>query len=140
MLGKLTRKDQADSSLNLAGGESALLVDADQTTSLGGDALEGIADEGVHDGHSLGGNTSIRVNLLEHLVDVDTVRLLSGLLLLLSILGDSLDSLGSLLGTLLGLLRLLVSSCCAGLFSSGRDFPFFYFFFNYYELYGKDER
>lgn len=30
-------------------------------------------DEGVHDGHGLGGDTGIRVHLFQHLVDVDFV-------------------------------------------------------------------
>ena len=33
------------------------------------------AAEGVHDGHGLGGDTGVRVNLFQHLVDVDGVRL-----------------------------------------------------------------
>ena len=40
---------------------------------LGSESLEDVVDEGVHDGHGLGGNAGIRVNLLQHLIDVDGV-------------------------------------------------------------------
>ena len=34
---------------------------------LGGDALEDVVHEGVHDGHGLWGDTGVRVNLLQHM-------------------------------------------------------------------------
>ena len=40
--------------------------------SFGGDAFEDVVDERVHDAHGFAGDTSVRVNLLQHLVDVDT--------------------------------------------------------------------
>uniref|UniRef100_N1R496 Uncharacterized protein n=1 Tax=Aegilops tauschii TaxID=37682 RepID=N1R496_AEGTA len=57
-------------------------------TELGGladELLKDVVDEGVHDGHGLGGDADVRVHLLQHLEDVDLVRLhaLIGLLLLL---------------------------------------------------------
>ena len=45
--------------------------------SFGGDALENVVDERVHDAHGFAGDTSVRVNLLQHLVDVDSVAFLS---------------------------------------------------------------
>ena len=45
--------------------------------SFGGDALEDVVDERVHDAHGFAGDTSVRVNLLQHLVDVDSVAFLS---------------------------------------------------------------
>ena len=74
MLGKLTREHQTDSSLNLSGRKSCLLVVCGKLSSLGGDTLEDVVDERVHDGHSLLGNTRIRVDLLEYSVDVGRVR------------------------------------------------------------------
>jgi hypothetical protein len=50
-----------------------LLVVAHKLASLVGDLVENIHDEGVHDGHTLGGDTSVGVNLLQHLVDVDGI-------------------------------------------------------------------
>ncbi len=69
-----------------------LLVVSDELGGLEGDLLEDVVDEGVHDGHSLLRDTSIRVHLLEHLVDVRGIRL-DALLVLLAT--------GCLLGCLL---------------------------------------
>jgi hypothetical protein len=52
-----------------------LLVVAHELASLVGDLVKDIHDERVHDGHALGGDTRVRVHLLQHLVDVDGVRL-----------------------------------------------------------------
>ena len=63
-------------------------------SSLGGDLLELVGNEGVEDGHGLGGDTGIGVNLLQHLEDVELVRFstLSGLLLGGVLLDDLLSS------------------------------------------------
>ena len=45
--------------------------------SFGGDALEDVIDERVHDAHGFAGDTGVRVNLLQHLVDVDSIAFLS---------------------------------------------------------------
>jgi len=74
MLGELTGKHETDSSLDLSGRKSGLLVVTSKTGSLGGDAVEDIVDEGVHDGHASLGDTSVVVDLLQHLVDVGRVR------------------------------------------------------------------
>ena len=71
MLGELTWEDEADSGLDLAGGEGGLLVVRGKLAGLAGDALEDVVDEGVHDGHALLGDAGVRVDLLEHLVDVE---------------------------------------------------------------------
>ena len=63
MLGQLSGQNQANSSLDLAGGHSGLLVVACQLGSLCGNLLEDVVDEGVQDGHSLGADASVRVNL-----------------------------------------------------------------------------
>ncbi len=73
MLSKLTRKHKTDSGLDLSGGKSCLLVVGSELSSFGCDTLEDIVDEGVHDGHTLLGDTGIRVYLLEDLVDVRRV-------------------------------------------------------------------
>jgi len=39
--------------------------------------LEDIVDKRVHDAHGFAGDTSVRVNLLQHLVDVDSIAFLS---------------------------------------------------------------
>ena len=103
MLGELTGKHEADSSLDLSRGKSGLLVVGGELSGFGGNALEDIVNEGVHDGHSLLGDTGIGVDLLEDLVDVGGVRLDSLLLLLGGGgLGGGLLGRGGLLGGLLG--------------------------------------
>ena len=97
VLGELTGEDEAHGGLDLAGGHGGLLVVAGELGRLGGDLLEDVVDEGVHDGHSLGGDAGVGVHLLEDLVDVDLVGLGLGLLgAALAALGDGL--LGGLLG------------------------------------------
>ena len=65
-----------------------LLVVSDELGRLGGNLLENVVDEGVHDGHGFLGDSSLWVNLLEDSVDVDG------------------EGLGSLLGSLDDLLFL----------------------------------
>merc|ERR1711949_144615 len=73
VLGELTGEEEPDSGLDFAG---------------------------VHDGHGLGGDSGVGVDLLQHLVDVDSVGLLPlSLLLLLVTLGDGLGGLAGLLGS-----------------------------------------
>ena len=97
MLGKFSRKHEADGGLDLTRRKGGLLVVGGKLSSLSGNAFEDIVDEGVHDGHTLLGDTGIGVNLLQDLVDVRGVALhsLLGLGRTTSLLGW-----GSLLGTL----------------------------------------
>ena len=82
MLGQLARQQKPYSSLylprsdgrpkstrghyNLAAVFSPLVV-VSELARLCSNPLEEIVDEGIHDAHSLGGNASIRVDLLQHL-------------------------------------------------------------------------
>ena len=100
VLGQLTGEEEADGSLNLPAGDGGALVVVCQARGLGGDALEDVVHERVHDGHGLGGDAGVGVDLLQHLVDVDGVALLPASLLLLVTLGDGLLGLASLLGSL----------------------------------------
>jgi len=68
---QLSREDELDSRLDLSGRESSSLVESNELGSFSGDSVEGIVDEGVHNVHGLLGDTNVRVNLLEDLVDVD---------------------------------------------------------------------
>ena len=100
VLGELTREEEPDSGLDLAGGDGGPLVVVSQTAGLGSNPLEQVVDEGVHDTHSLGRDSGVGVDLLQHLVDVDSVGLLPlSLLLLLITLGDGLGGLAGLLGS-----------------------------------------
>jgi len=101
VLGELTRQQQAHGSLDLPARDGGALVVVGQTASLGGDALEDVVDEGVHDAHGLAGHTGVGVDLLQHLVDVDGIALLPpALLSLLVRFGDVLLGLARLLGGL----------------------------------------
>ena len=99
MLGKFSREHETDRSLDLTATESGLLVVGGKLSSFIGNALKDIVDEGVHDGHALLGDTSVRVDLLENLVDVGRVSLSA----LLRLLGSSGGLLGGCLGRLLWL-------------------------------------
>ena len=71
MLGELTWEEESDGGLDLTGGESVLLVVADESGALSGNLLEDVVDERVHDAHGSLGDTSLWVDLLEDSVDVD---------------------------------------------------------------------
>ena len=102
MLGQLSGQQKADGSLDFPGGDGGALVVVGQAGGFGGDALEDVIHEGVHDGHGLGGDTGVGVHLLQHLVDVDAVALLPLAFLLLVALSDGLLGLAGLLGGLSG--------------------------------------
>jgi len=100
VLGQLTRKQQAHGCLNLPGGDGGALVVMGQAGGFSSDALEDVVDEGVHDAHGLGGDASVGVDLLQHLVDVDGVALFPALvpLLITLLLGLRHGFLGALFG------------------------------------------
>ena len=101
VLGQLSGKEEPDRGLDLPGGDGGSLVVVGQSGSFCSDPGEDIVDKGVHDAHGLGGDTGVRVDLLEDLVDVDGIGLLplSFPLLLIS-LGDGLLGLAGFLGSL----------------------------------------
>ena len=71
MPGQLSGEDEFDGRLNFPGGEGSPLVESDELGAFGGDSVEGVVDEGVHDVHGLLGDSDVGVDLLEDLVDVD---------------------------------------------------------------------
>jgi hypothetical protein len=75
VLGELAGEDEADGGLDLAGGDGGLLVVAGEAGGLLRELLEDVVDEGVHDRHGLGGDSDVRVHLLQDLEDVDLVGL-----------------------------------------------------------------
>ena len=83
VLGQLTGEEKPHGSLDLPGGDGGPLVVVSKTRSFGSNSLEDVVDERVHDAHGLGRDSGVRVNLFQHLVDVDGVRFLSLLLLFL---------------------------------------------------------
>ena len=80
VLRQLSRKDEPDSGLDLARSHSGLLVVAGQLSSLCGNLLENVGDEGVQKGDSTRRDSSVRVHLqhcnwrLEGLLNVTCVR------------------------------------------------------------------
>ena len=102
VLGQFTGQQESDCSLDLPAGDGGPLVVVGKAGGLSGDPLKDVVHEGVHDGHSLGGDTGVRVDLLQHLVDVDAVALLPAALLLLITLGDRFLGLSGLFGSLSG--------------------------------------
>ena len=93
VLGQFSGEKESDSGLDLSGGDGGLLVVLGESGGLVGDALEDVGHERVHDGHGLGGDSGVGVDLLEDFVDVNGVRLLSlsSSLLLVSGWGSLLD-------------------------------------------------
>ena len=88
VLGELSREKQPDSGLDLTGSDGRPLVVVGEARGFSGEPLEDVVDERVHDGHGLGGDAGVGVHLLEHLVDVNGIRLLPlGRLLLLLVSG-----------------------------------------------------
>ena len=98
VLGKFTREQKPDGGLDLPGGDGRPLVVVSKTRSFSGDALEDVINEAVHDAHSLAGDSSVGMDLFQHLVDVNGVRFLPLLLaVLLVTLCDVLHRLSGLL-------------------------------------------
>ena len=79
MLGQFTGQVEPHSSLDFPAGDGVLPVVVSQAGGLGGDTLKDVVHERVHDAHGLAGDASVRVNLFQHLVDVDGVALLARL-------------------------------------------------------------
>ena len=65
VFGKLTREDETDRGLDLAGRNGRLLVVGGELGGLGGNALEDVVDERVQDRHGTVGDTGVGVDLLE---------------------------------------------------------------------------
>ena len=100
MFGQFTGQQKPDGGLDLPGGDGGPLVVVGQAGSFSSDTFKDIVDKGVHDAHGLGGDTGVGVDLLENLVDVDGIRFLPLLVLLLLVtLGDSLGGFSCSLGS-----------------------------------------
>ena len=90
VFGQFTRQKETNSGLDLPRGDGGFLVVVSQARSLASDALEDIVDEGVHDAHGLAGDTSVGMDLLHDLVDVDGVAFLPSPVSLLLVSGNFL--------------------------------------------------
>ena len=79
MLGQFTRKNESDRGLDFTRADGGSLVVGSESGCLFSDTFKDVIDKAVHDGHGLVGDTSVRVDLLEDLVDVGVEGFLSGL-------------------------------------------------------------
>ena len=98
MLGEFSWKHQTDGRLDFSARQRRLLVVGGELSGFGSNSLEDIVDEGVHDRHTLLGDTGIGVDLLQNLVNVGRVAFGS----LLGLLDGGSGLLGCLLGRFLG--------------------------------------
>ena len=86
MVSEVSWEDELDGSLDVRGRKGDLLLVSGELGGLNSDSLEDVVDEGVHDSHTLLGDSDVSVDVLENSVDVNRVRIE----LLLSVsLGDS---------------------------------------------------
>lgn len=76
VLGEFTWQEETNSGLDFPTGDGGLLVVVCKTGCLGCYSLENIVDKAVHDRHSLAGDTSVGVDLLQNFVDVNAVAFL----------------------------------------------------------------
>ena len=100
VFGQLTGQEEPDSGLDLSAGDGGTPVVVGEAGGLSSNALEDVVDKGVHDAHGLAGDSSVRVDLLEDLVDVDGVGFPPPPLLLLVPGTGGLCLAGGLLGSL----------------------------------------
>ncbi len=84
MFSQFSGQQQTNGGLDLSRCDGGALVVVSETRRFTGDALEDVVDERVHDPHRLRRDPGVGMNLLHHLVDVDSVALLPGLSALLS--------------------------------------------------------
>lgn len=105
VLSQFAGQKKAHGGLDFPAGDGGAFVVVRQTRCLGGDALENVVDEAVHDAHRLARNTGVGMHLLQHLVDVDCVALLPPALLLLIGLGNVFLGLARFLGCFSASLR-----------------------------------
>ena len=106
VLGKFTRKQKPDGGLDFPRGDGGSLVVVSKTRSFSSNTLENVINEAVHDAHSLAGDSSVGMDLFQHLVDVNGVGFLP---LLLAVL---LVPLCNVLRRLSGLLHCLSARLC----------------------------
>ncbi len=99
MFGQFSGQQQTHGGLDLSRCDGGALVVVSETRRFTGDALEDVVDERVHDPHRLGRDPGVRMDLLHHFVDVDSIALLPGLSALLTSFNDGLSD--GLLGALL---------------------------------------
>ena len=79
MFGQFSWEDKTDSSLDFATGDGGFAVVGNQFAGFGGNFTKDVVDEGVHDGHTFLGHTSVGVDLFQYLVNVNSEGFYSSL-------------------------------------------------------------
>jgi hypothetical protein len=105
VLRQLARKEQSDGRLDFAARDGRAAVVVGQTRCLRSDTLEDVVDKAVHDRHRLAADTGVRVDLFQHLVDVDSIALPSPAFLFLVTRANGLSFASGLLRSLARWLR-----------------------------------
>ncbi len=96
VLSQLSWQQKTDWGLDLARRDGWSTVVVAQLWGLVGDSLEDVVDKGVHDAHGLAWDTSVWVDLLQDLVDVDGISFLPSLSALFLVCAFGYSFLGSL--------------------------------------------
>lgn len=99
VFGQFSGEEKADCCLYFTAADGRFLVVLRQTRCFGGDALEDVIDEAVHDWHRTTWDASVGMDLFQNLVDVNAVALFP---LPAPPLSTWSRSLNDLLGTFLG--------------------------------------
>ncbi len=63
MFGELSRKEESNCGLDFSAADGPSLVVFSQPGRLGSNSFEDVVDKGIHDGHGLGGDASVGVDL-----------------------------------------------------------------------------
>ena len=73
VFGQLSWEEETDSCLDLSAGDGGSTVVVSKAGCLSSNTLEDVIHEGVHDGHGFAGDSSIGMDLLQNLIDVDSI-------------------------------------------------------------------
>jgi len=88
VLGQFTREQESHGGLDFATCDGTALVVVGQSRRFGGDSLEDVVHEGIHDRHGLAGDTGVGMDLFEDFIDVDGEGFLPALLPLFLVTGS----------------------------------------------------
>jgi hypothetical protein len=79
VFGQFSGKEEFHGSLNFSERKGSLLIVSNQLRRLNSDSIENVIDERIHDAHGFLRDSSLRVHLLQHLIDVNGESLYSPL-------------------------------------------------------------
>ena len=100
VLSELAGQQQTNGGLDLAAGDGRALVVVSESGTLGGDPLEYIIHERIHDAHCLARDAGVGMHLLKHFININTITLPPSSLVLLITSTRRFSFRNSFLGTL----------------------------------------